>query len=64
MYYLKINFFIFPSSVIRHMNGITANTLLKTGVILVLGSSRFRLRAASALIVLGLASGMVLWWCW
>ncbi len=44
--------------------GVIANTLLKTGVILVLGSSRFRLRAASALIVLGLASGMVLWWCW
>jgi uncharacterized membrane protein (DUF4010 family) len=42
--------------------GILANTVLKTGVALVLGSGGYRWRAASGLLALGAAIGFGLWW--
>lgn len=44
--------------------GILANTLLKLLLITTLGAPRFRLRAAPALIAMGLAGGLSLWWHW
>ena len=44
--------------------GVLANTFLKTCIVLVLGEPRFRMRAATALAILGLGSGLALWWRW
>jgi len=44
--------------------GVLANTFLKTCIVLILGARQFRLRAAAALVILGLGSGLALWWRW
>jgi uncharacterized membrane protein (DUF4010 family) len=44
--------------------GVIANTVLKLGVAVVLGSGPYRLRAAASLLLLGAASGIALWWHW
>lgn len=44
--------------------GVIANTVLKLGVALVLGAGPYRVRAAAALLLLGTASGIALWWRW
>lgn len=44
--------------------GVIANTILKSAVVLVLGSAQFRYRAFMALAVLGAASAAALWWRW
>ncbi len=44
--------------------GVLANTFLKTCIVLILGARQFRLRAAAALAILGLGSGLALWWRW
>ena len=42
--------------------GILANTALKMALVLVLGSTGFRFRAATGLLALGAAIGLGLWW--
>lgn len=44
--------------------GVIANTILKSTVVLVLGSPRFRYRAFAALAIMGAASAAALWWRW
>ncbi|MBL0173401.1 MAG: MgtC/SapB family protein [Gemmatimonadaceae bacterium] len=44
--------------------GVIANSLLKTVFVVVLGSERFRLRAAFALLLLAASTGAALWWQW
>ncbi len=44
--------------------GVIANTILKSTVVLVLGSARFRYRAFTVLAVMGAASAAALWWRW
>ena len=44
--------------------GIIANTVMKTAMILVIGAAGFRQRAAFALVMLGVAFALALWWRW
>ena len=44
--------------------GIIANTVMKTAMILVIGAAGFRQRAAFALVMLGVAFVLALWWRW
>lgn len=44
--------------------GMIANTVMKTAMILVIGAAGFRQRAAFALVLLGAAFAVALWWRW
>jgi len=44
--------------------GVIANSLLKTVLVLVLGGARFRVRAATAIMVLAAVTALALWWQW
>jgi len=44
--------------------GVLSNTALKLTLVVTIGESHFRWRAASGLLVLAIASGLGLWWGW
>lgn len=44
--------------------GVTANSVLKLLLVLVLGSAGFRVRAGAALLILGVSGTLTLWWRW
>lgn len=44
--------------------GVTANSVLKLLLVLVLGSAGFRARAGAALLILGISGVLAVWWRW